>query len=259
MGFLSDLKKIFFGAKSVSKGVSKKTIDYTKEQSEHLLDVTEDFVSEKKDIINNKFDNIKSNASKTGSDIIENIKEKTTDIIENISESETYKKTVEVVEKAGDTVLDTGEKFIEKSKEFIDGPGRIAAEKFKETSEDIGSSLLEGGKTILNKASEIKKDLGDKLDETIKKSEEFAKKEKTNKDDLDFADTPLDIKESEFSDKDEFFKRADNFASGDYAESPKVRVIETKNTNKKNNMDIDGFEDLDKDGNPLIDDADIIE
>jgi hypothetical protein len=259
MGLLNDLKRIFFGAKSITKGAATRTYDYSKEKSEHLLDVTEDFVIDKKNQFDDKFDEIKTQASKKGSDVIENIKEKTNEIIDDITESEAYKKTKETVEKAGDVILDTGESFIEKSKDFIDGPGKAVAEKFKDASEDIGETLLAGGKTIYDKASEITKDLGAKLDKTIEKSEEFAKKENLNKNNTEFANTPFEVKDSELTDKDDFFDKADKFASGEYSENPKPRILKDKIISKKENSDIDGFIDRDKDGNPLIDEAEIIE
>ena len=255
MGILNDLKKLFFGAKSVSKGAAKRTVDYSKKKTEHLLDVTDDFISDKKDLIDSKFDDLKEKTSKKGEDILDNIKTKTSEIIEDISESEAYKKTVETVEKVGDKVLDTGEKFIEKSKEFIDGPGKVVAEKFKETSEDIGETIFAGGKTIIDKATEVTKNLGNKLDETIEKAEELANNKKEN--DSEFAETPFDVKNTE-TDSD-FFEKADKFASGDYSDKSEPRILDSKIENKKEDVDIDGFADRDNDGNPLIDDAEIIE
>lgn len=259
MGFLSELKKIFFGVESVSKGAVKKTVDFSKERSEHLLDVTEDFVSNKREQVERKFDNIKSDVNKSGSEFIDNLKQKSSEVIDDITDSEIYKNTVDVVEKAGDKVLDTGELFIEKSKEFIDGPGKKVAETFKETSEDIGETIFAGGKTIANKASEITKNLGNKLDETIQKAEEMAKKEKVGNDNLDFAEKPMDIKDSELNDKDDFFDKADKFASGEYSDNPQARIIGKEENVKEVNNNIDGFTDVDNDGNPLIDDAEIID
>lgn len=255
MGFLNDIKKLFFGAKSVGKGAAKRTVDYSKKQTEHLLDVTDDYVSDKKDIIESKFDDLKDKTSKKSEELFDTVKSKTTEIIEDISESEAYKKTVETVEKVGDKILDTGENFIEKSKELIDGPGKAVAEKFKETSEDIGEIIFTGGKTIIEKASDATKNLSKKLDETIKKSEELASKEE--KSDSEFADTSFEIKDTEL--KDDFFDKADKFASGDYSDKSEPRILDNKSINKKESIDIDGFVDNDNDGNPLIDDAKIIE
>lgn len=259
MGILNDLKRIFFGAKAVSKEAAKKTIDYSKEQSEHLLDISEDYVKDKKDLLDEKFDQIKTDSKKKGNELIDNVKEKTGEIVDSITESETYKKTVETVEKAGDAVLDTGEKFIEKSKEFIDGPGKKVADTFKESSLEIGETIMSGGEHLLNKAKEATKNLGEKLDETIEKAEEFSKKEKSKTDNSEFADTPMDIKDSELEDKDDFFSKADKYAAGEYSENPKPRILDEKLESKKENSIIDGFEDRDEDGNPLIDDAEILE
>lgn len=259
MGILNDLKKILFGAKAVSKGAAKKTIDYTKERSEHILDISEDYVNDKKDLLNDKFDQIKTESKKKGNEIVDNVKEKTEAIVDNITESEAYKKTVETVGKAGDAVLDTGEKFIEKSKEFIDGPGKKVADTFKDSSLEIGETILAGGEHLLNKAKEATKNLGDKLDDTIEKAEKMAKKEEANTDKSEFADTPLDIKDSELKDKDDFFSKADKYAAGEYSENPKPRILDEKVKSEKESSQIDGFKDRDDDGNPLIDDAEVLE
>ena len=260
MGFLNDLKKILFGTKSIAKSAARKTADYTKEKTEHLLDTSEDFFEKKKEDINERFDKIKTNTEAKSNEIFDNIKNKSKDVLENIKESEIYKKSTETAEKLGDVIADTGEKFIEKTQEFIEGPGNEIAEKFKDASEAIGSKIVEGGKTIFDKATEITQDLGEKLDKTIENAEKLAKSKAKTKDiDSEFADTEFDIKDSELGDKDEFFKKADKFAAGEYKETPEPKILETKSETKKTNVDIEGFEDRDNDGNPLIDEADIIE
>ena len=259
MGLLNDLKRIFFGAKSVSKSATKKTIEITKEKSEHLLDVTEDYLSDKHDALTEKIDNVKTNITDKSGEFVDNVKDKTSKIIDDITDSEAYKKTKEVLEKVEDGILDTGEKFMEKSKELIDGPGKEVAEKFKDTSEAIGGTIVSGGKTIIDKATGVTKKLGEKLDETIQKAEEYAKTHK-DKNDSEFADTPLDIKDSELEDKDDFFDKADKFAAGDYGTSNATIIKEgTKPGSEDGITEIEGFEDRDSDGNPLIDDATIVE
>jgi len=259
MGIFNDIKKLIFGSKAVTKSAAKKTIEYTKEKGEHLLETSDEFFESTKNDINKKFDDIKTQTSDKSNEIIESIKDKSKDVIENITESEVYKKSTEAVEKVGDIIADTGEKFIEEAKEFIDGPGKKTADKFKETSEILGEKIIAGGKTVLDKAGEVTKNLGEKLDETIQKAEEYAKIKKEKENDTEFADTPLDIKDSELDDKGDFFDKADKYASGEYSDSPTPRVLKEKTESKKEKPDIDGFEDRDKDGNPLIDDADVIE
>ncbi len=259
MGLFGDLKRILFGAKSVSKGAIDKSIDYTKEKSEHLLEVGEDVFNDKKEILDERFANLKAEASKKRTDIVKNLKEKSEEIIEDITESELYKKSSETLGRAGDAILDTGEKFIEKSKDFIDGPGKEVAEKFKETSENIGETILEGGKAVLDKTNDIKDKFNQKLEETIQKSEELAKREKANPTKGEFADTPFEVKDSELEDKGDFFEKADKFASGDYSSKSNPQILDTKTEKtRKMSKNIEGFKDRDNDGDPLIDDADII-
>ncbi len=259
MGIFNDIKKLIFGSKSITKSAAKKTIDYTKEKGEHLLETSEDFFETQKDDLNKKFDEIKTQTNEKSNQVVNNITEKSKEIIDNITDSKVFKKSTEAIEKAGDIIADTGDKFIEEAKEFIDGPGKEAADKFKETSEVIGGKIIEGGKTIYNKASEITKNLGEKIDETIKKAEEYAKTKQAEDNKDDFADSPIDLKDSELDDKSDFFDKADKFTSGEYSDNPTPKITKNKTVSKKEMPDIDGFEDRDNDGNPLIDDADIVE
>ena len=70
MGVLNDLKKLFFGASSVSKSAANKTKDYIKEEGGEMIDKTSQFVKEEgKELIDK--------TKEFGQDAIEMIKEKT--------------------------------------------------------------------------------------------------------------------------------------------------------------------------------------
>ncbi|MGE5356001.1 MAG: hypothetical protein ACM3PT_07150 [Deltaproteobacteria bacterium] len=247
MSFFGEIKKLLFGAKGATRDTIEKIKEGNKDSSEHLLDVNEDFLKNRE----------KSDLQRSvNSDSADTDQKKS--VIEQIKDSEVYKKTEETIEKIGDSILDTGEKFMEKSKEFIDGPGKKIADKFGEVSEDVGEKVMAGGKVLYDKAADFVSDLGEKLDETIQKAEKFATEDKeTNK--SDFADTEFKVKDSELSDKEDFFNKADRFSKGDFSDFPKTTITHPVSENKKPVKDIAGFEDSDKDGNPLIDDADIIE
>jgi hypothetical protein len=259
MGIFNDIKKLIFGSKAVTKSTAKKTSKYIKEKGEHLHETSDELIENTKNDLNNKFDDIKTQTEEKSTQIIENIADKSKEVINNITDSKVYKKSTEAIEKVGDIIADTGEKFIDEAKDFIDGPGKEVADKFKDTSEVIGRKIIKGGSTIYDKATEITKNLGEKMDETIQKAEEYAKTKKEKANDSEFADTPFDIKDSELTDKDDFFDKADKYASGEYSDNPKARILEDKIESKKEMPDIDGFEDRDNDGNPLIDEADVIE
>jgi hypothetical protein len=245
MGIFDDIKKLLFGAKAVTKGTIEKVTGDSKDSSEHLLDVNEDFIKMREKTMAEQ----KASSDKSG------VEKKS--VIEDIKESEVYKKTEEAFDKIGDAILDTGEKFMEKSKEFIDGPGKKIADKFGEVSEQVGEKVFEGGKVLFDKASDLVSDLGDKLDETIQKAEKMAMSEKDSKE--EFADTEFKVKDSELADKDDFFNKADRFSSGDFSDFPKTTITKPEHEKAKSDSNITGFDDNDKDGDPLVDDATIIE
>lgn len=230
MGFLNGIKKILFGQKTTTNVPVTPTTEKKGDSSDHLLDVNEDFLKNK------------TLAPDKG-------------LIEEVKDSQIFKQTSEVVEKVSDAILDTGEKFIEKTKEFIDGPGKETLDKFGDLSEKIGEKITESGKAIYDKASDVVKDLGEKLDETIKKAEEFNKSEK--KESGEFSDTEFKIKDTELP--EDFFNKAGRFTTGDYSDFPKTTITKPEKPESPTKKDISGFEDRDKDGDSLIDDAIIIE
>jgi hypothetical protein len=113
MGIFSEIKRLIFGAKAVTDESIKKTTEKWQDSTEHLLDVNEDFLKSREK------GSSASNVPKENTD--EGSKKS---VLEEIKDSEIYKKTSETLDKVGDSILDTGEKFMEKSKEFIDGPGK---------------------------------------------------------------------------------------------------------------------------------------
>lgn len=168
------------------------------DSTEHLLDVNEDFLRSREkggSASNVPMENTDEGSKKS--------------VLDEIKDSEIYKKTSETLDMVGDSILDTGEKFMEKSKEFIDGPGKKAADKFGEVSEKVGEKIFEGGKVLFDKASDLVSDLGEKLDETIQKAEKFAKEEK--KDKSEFAETDFKVKASELNDKEDFLIKLTDF------------------------------------------------
>lgn len=246
MGILNDIKKLLFGAKAVTGEAVNKTSEQLKDSSEHLLDVNEDFLRLKQK---------ESGKAKSETLIDESETKKT--VIEEIRDSDIYKKTSEALDKVGDSILDSGEKFMEKSKEFIDGPGRKAADKFGEVSEKVGEKIFEGGKVLFDKASDLVSELGEKLDETIQKAEKLASEEK--KETSAYADTEFKVKSSELDDKEDFFSKADRFSSGDFSDFPKTTITKASTTERQVSKEIPGFDDSDNDGDPLIDDATIVD
>ena len=100
------------------------------------------------------------------------------------------------------------------------------------------------------------------FDETLKKAEAWEEEEKA-KPRGDFVEEDLSAEGSLLEGTDDFFTKADRFASGDYEafSEGKITIKEpSEEINKtRDNIPATGFEDLDGDGNEIIDDAIISE
>jgi hypothetical protein len=124
---------------------------------------------------------------------------------------------------------------------------------------DIAKSKVDKAKEMFDKASDK---IQGKFDETLKKAEEFEAQEAKEK-----ADNPTGIREdsthadalkgSLLSGTDSFFDKAAKFAEGDYSGSQEgqITINEPGADANKNTGSVKGFEDLDGDGDEIIDDA----
>ena len=266
MGFLSEIKKLLFVKKAVAKSGADKAMDFGLEKGKDLVDKSSEVLGDAGDILSNKtsglrdavieksgdaFDAIKDTASTTmdkagdtvgglgdkvvaaGSTVIDKAK----DVVGDITDSDAVKGAAEFTENVGDKVLDTGEAFMEKAKEV--------------------------GAPIVERAKEVTGDLKEKLDETIVKAEAMAEEERLNPP-KEFADDTVDAGGSLLEGTDDFFSKADSYADGDYGAFSEGKV---KSSDERIEIDKSdrpaiqaaGFEDLDGDGDEIIDDALILE
>ena len=129
-------------------------------------------------------------------------------------------------------------------------------EKAKEVAENLGAKLLKARDELVKKAEEeaaktgeTPKDLADKLAEINQRIEDAISSNNTK-----FADKPLDLGGSELEKHDSFFEKAKRFADGDY-QSKKPRITKDQPDAKSGSGKVKGFEDLDGDGDEIIDDA----
>lgn len=152
-------------------------------------------------------------------------------------------------------------------------------QKIEQELEKLGKQMSEKGGQALEKAKDIASDWGEKLlaarDELVRKAEEEAAKSgevpkdfaeklaEINKriqdaisgNNQQFADKPLDLGGSELEKHGSFFEKARRFAEGEY-QSKKTRIEgEASGPTKKPAEVKKGFEDLDGDGDEIIDDA----
>jgi len=253
MGLLKDLKNIFFGASSVTKHAAEKATDFIKEEGGELLESASDLASKSGDILKDKTSGLKDAVLDGGDSFIGKTKEALTDIGDTISENigDTLSENP-LVDKAKDISENVGEVVMEK--------GGIALEKGKALSEDVGEKVLSVKDDLMEKAGEVKEKMTDKLNETMDKADAWAEAEKL-KPKKEFADDTIDASGSLLEGTDDFFSKADKYASGEYEafSEGKVTIDDSpKALDKPDFKDLDpatGFEDRDGDGNEIIDDA----
>jgi len=256
MGILNDFKKLFFGAKSVTKSAGDKAVDFGKDA---LGDVTD-----KAGSIVDKVADVGKDAAGSAKALGEEVMEKA---------GGTLEKAGDIASNVGGKVLDTasnvGEKVLEKGGDVVEKASEIAGdagEKFMDTASNVGEKVLDVKDDLVEKAKELTGNLGEKLDDTIEKAQKMKAesdaqvKEEYSGDVHNYNDPKLS--ESMLGDdKDDFFSKAEAFAEGRYndvrGEEPSLEIKESDKALPKpeDNRTIAGFEDLDGDGDELVDDA----
>lgn len=166
------------------------------------------------------------------------------DLKGKLDSSETVQQAADFTENVGDKVLDTGESFMGKMKE-VGG-----------TLDQKAGNVLD---SAIEKGGELKEKLDDKIDDLMAKAEAEAKMEAANPK-KEFADTIIDTGDSLIGEEtNDFFSKASKYADGDYGamSEGKTKISKMEGTPKlpDPNSKAAGFNDLDGDGDEIIDDA----
>jgi len=254
MGFLSELKKLFFAGESVAKSGAGKAVDASKELGEDLVNKGGDLFDKAKGTTSELGGDLLEKAGDLGSDlkdkagdllggvtgtaggVLGNLTEKASELGENLVE-----KTAPLADKTKEMAANLGEKVapvVDKGKDIAENVGSKVIEtggeawdKTKDVSENVGSKILDVGGDMVDKAKEVGSDLKDKADAVIDRSEKIASGEEEMKTVSDYAkDFNEKInKPPEFSEKvgydehkgslldgqDDFFAKAEKYADGD--------------------------------------------
>lgn len=211
-----------------------------------------------------------------GSDLLNKVKDTASELSDKIEQNPTVQKAAEVSEKVGDKVLDAGEEFMGKlgevsekvGGEVLDKGGK-ALDKFGDMATDVGSKILSAKDDLMAKAEAEAAKSGDSMDSLTDRAKDLGQKLEdkiTGKIDFDkdFADTPINVGDSELNKHGSFWDKAEKYADGNFSmkdktpERPEGELTIQNNPDykpKTNDGGIKGFEDLDGDGNDLIDDA----
>jgi len=256
MGIIRDLKNIFFGASAVTKSATEKVGDVIKEEGEELLSKSKDLASNSMESLTEKTAGLKDSILDETGDLMAKTKAKLIDIGDDINENpitDKIKTTGEdLMNRAGEVSTAVGGVVMEKGGELL--------EKTKDFSEDVGEKVLKATDKLAERATEVKDHLGEKLDQTMDKADAWAEEQKNNPK-PEFAEDTIDASGSLLEGKDDFFSKADKYASGDYGafSEGKVTLDKKASTFEKTEFEklppATGFDDLDGDGNEIIDDA----
>lgn len=285
MGIVNDLKKIFFGASSIAKSAAESTTDYIKEEGADILAKGKDMAteagktvieksSELKDAVIDSSEGLMDTAKDKFGDvssggILDTAKEKFSGVVDDISENPMVQSAKEKMSNIADDLAENP--LVQSAQEKAENLGRKildtggdAAEKGLEVSESVGEKLLEAKDRVADRAGEISDKISTKMDETMAKAQAWEAEQASKPPVGEFAEKDFNVGDESLLDgKDDFFSKADKFGDGDYdaINEGKVVVEQIEQAPKdlsKSIADLAGFDDLDGDGNPLVDDADII-
>lgn len=325
---LNDLKKLFFGAKSVAKSTGKKAVDAGKEASEELTEKSKEYfdkardkaeslreeyepkVREKINEARNFAEEMVEEAWKKGDELKDQAKERAeayfstdkeeytseqSDIYASSSLSEddisaefednstkedpptpTEKSKVETLgEDIGKAAGAAGKKaqdFTEEVGKKVMEEGGKAWDKFQVLSEKVGKRLMDtseevGGKLksrfddLVERANQEaeKENIEDLTEEAQKIAEELEERIKERGSKSNFQNLQEDkAKGGTLGGFDSFFDKAARYADGDYHNEGEGHIKIDKDPDYKPEETagmVKGFEDMDGDGNEIIDDA----
>lgn len=197
----------------------------------------------------------------------------------SVEEPDLKGKVEQIGAKVMETAEELGSKVMEKANEvsgkIFDSSGDVS-EQIMHKVEDIGGKVMEAGGDLWEKAKNFGGSVVDKANEMVEKANEAAAKEGNLDDTLKkaqemgdeieqkakgaggFVHDPINTKDSLLENKDSFFEKARRFAEGDYdgTGGPKVtKSTEPTPPAPPKEGKTKGFDDLDGDGNDIVDDA----
>ncbi len=258
MGILDDFKKLFWAQKAVAKSTVRKVGDEAKEIAEDGYEKVKHFGEKVADKTEEVFDDAKDFAS----DIFEDLKKKSN---ANTSASASSNTSSNSKSSASESELTN-----EKKESVVDKAVKVS-DKAWEKAEDVGEKVWDKAEDLAGKAKEMAKKAGAKVEEKIEdllhKAKELDKKIEEERDAIDpnrdgYADKSVNEKLREqgslLKDKEDFWAKADQYSKGDYSMGKPVVVGKTDPAHD-DKLDLKPLKDIKKDGENLIDDAEIVD
>ncbi|MBK9256341.1 MAG: hypothetical protein IPM42_12710 [Saprospiraceae bacterium] len=296
MGFLSSIKRLLFAQESVAKSAANKSVEYAKETGKEFAEKSEQVINEwgdktagLRDSVLEKAGSLSEKIKDSAIETYEKSKEVAGEVVDRISENEMVKKAGAFSEEVGSKIITTGENLLEKAGDVSEEvgskilhTGSDLLHKAEEISESVGTKVLEVGGDAMEKAGTLSEKVGEKvievkdvlvekakqasenigkqLDDVMEKAQKW-EAEEAAKPKREFAEETLNTEKSLLDGKDDFFAKAAQYSDGHYDvfSEGKITIENSTPTPPRNPpAKAAGQDDLDGDGNELIDDAIIV-
>lgn len=254
-------------------------------ETESLVDKGAELKDKGSDWINERLGNLNTSNENSTADVEARVKGATENVTKPSAAApidyeagltDTTPKAPSAAREAADNALDTAAKAGLEAKAAAEKLGS----KIMDASEVVGDKVLEKGSELMDRAAEVGADLKSKANDFIDHANVEAEKMKLE-DSIEEAkiaaeqaeararafgnnESSKDTSESLLDGTGSFFDRAAKFADGDYHREGTVRVVkndapDSGDTGGVDNKNITGFNDVDGDGDALIDDAQVEE
>jgi len=272
MGFINELKKAFFGAKSVAKSMGKEVEDKAEAWKKEAEDWTKAQEPETEEEISPSPAEEPSTTAGDApleDDLFKAAEEelKKTPKVETGFASKTAEKMKDLADNVGEkleaTASELEERILDRNRE--EDPEWLKSAK--EKTEGLGEKVMETGDKVWDKAKDLGKDMKGRFDDLVEKADQELDKEKLEEEIRKAEKTAEDVAEQTKKDTrsggllrkhESFFDKAARYAEGDYRSEGDFRIEKSdtpKEEKEKDDRKVKGFDDLDGDGDEIIDDA----
>lgn len=202
MGFFSEIKKVLFGAKAVTKSAADKAADYGMEKGGDLLDSADDVLGKTKDVAGDVGStmlekggdlfgkakdvagDLTSSVSEKAGDFLSGAKETASNIGDQLAENPMVNKAGSVAEDVGGKIISTGNDLAEKAGGVAENVGGVILDKGgdlmdkgKDLSENVGGKIIDAAGDAMDKAKDFGNSMMEKTNDLIEKANAEAAKE----------------------------------------------------------------------------------
>ena len=285
----SAINKTKEAAEAAADNVSKDILDKTSGLKDAIIEKTGEAIGNVKNSdtfkkASTSLDDLSEKIQSTASDLSDkaeaytgNLGEKASETFNDLKNNDTFKKATESLDNISDKIQDRASDFADKAADkvadvsetigtTIFGENNERLEKLQDITEDIGKKVSEVKDKVVEQAQDLKENIDKKIDQTLEDAKEAEAKEKFEKQKRSTT-PPTSHGDSTLDGSDDFFSKAEKYADGDYSVFSEGNITIDKKDIKDamsdkisssrppNEAKAAGFDDLDGDGNEIVDDA----